>query len=127
MTSAILLIAHGSRLQAANDDLRRVAEMLRRRLPDEMIECSYLELADPTIPQGMAACVQQGAERVRMLPYFLSAGSHVSRDLEDHRARFESEYPGVEVRLCPPIGLHPLLIDVLLSRLEETGVVSSEA
>ena len=119
MDSAILLIAHGSRLEAANDDLRKVAGMLRERCPEEIIECAYLELAEPTIPQGIATCVDQGAERVRMLPYFLSAGSHVSRDLEAFRRQFSEQYPAVRLSLCPPVGLHPLMIDILLSRLAE--------
>ena len=127
MKSAILLVAHGSRLQAANDDLLRVAAMLAERCPDEIIECAYLELVEPTIPQGMAACAERGATRVKMLPYFLSAGSHVSRDLEASRQRFEQEYPSVEVLLCPPIGLHPLLIDVLLARLAESDQTSQES
>jgi sirohydrochlorin ferrochelatase len=124
MNSAILLIAHGSRLQAANNDLLQIAEMLRKRFPDEIIECAYLELAAPTIPQGMTACVQRGASRVRMLPYFLSAGSHVSRDLEEHRRHFREQYPGVDILLCPPIGLHPLLVDVLIARLDEAEQTS---
>jgi sirohydrochlorin ferrochelatase len=119
MPSAILLIAHGSRLPAANDDLRQLAVMLSRQHPEEIVECSYLELAEPTIPQGMQACVYRGAGRVRMLPFFLSAGSHVSRDLERYRQQFEKAYPQVEVRLCPPIGLHPLLLEILQDRLEE--------
>lgn len=117
MRSAILLIAHGSRRQAANDDLRELAEMLGERLPDEIIECAYLELAEPTIPQGMQSCLQRGATSVRMLPYFLSAGAHVSDDLERYRSEFAETFPDVEVQLCPPIGLHPKLVDVLLERL----------
>jgi len=117
MSSAILLIAHGSRRRAANDDLRELAKMMGERLPEEIIECAYLELAEPTIPQGMQACIEQGATSVRMLPYFLSAGAHVSDDLEQYRREFAAAYPAADVQLCPPIGLHPKLVDVLLERL----------
>lgn len=120
MTSAILLIAHGSRRQQANDDLRQLAAMLAERCPGEVIECSYLELAEPTIPQGMQACVDRGATRVRMLPYFLSAGAHVSDDLVRYRREFVEAYPDLDIRLCPPIGLHPKMVDILLNRLEQS-------
>lgn len=120
MDSAILLIAHGSRLQAANDDLRHLAGMLAKRCPETLIECAYLELAEPTIPQGMQTCVDKGASRVQMLPYFLSAGTHVSNDLERYRRKFGEAHPDVTVTLCPPLGLHPALVDILLDRLQES-------
>ncbi len=119
MTTAILLIAHGSRRAEANADLVRIAEMLKLRGPDVLIQTCYLELAEPTIPQGAAACVKQGAREVRMLPFFLSPGTHVVNDLEGYRSSFEAEYPDVQFILCPPLGLHPLLIDILLERLVE--------
>lgn len=119
MNSAILLIAHGSRRQAANDDLFAVATMFRERDPSRIVIASFLELADPDIPTGATECVNQGAQEVRMLPYFLSAGSHVTRDLERFRSEFAERHAGVRFVLCPPIGLHPLLIDVLMQRLGE--------
>jgi sirohydrochlorin ferrochelatase len=119
VTTAILLIAHGSRRAAANDDLKRIAEQIASRRPDAVVEIAYLELAEPSISQGAAACVTRGANEVRMLPFFLSPGSHVVDDLERFRSGFESQYPGVAFILCPPLGLHPLLVDVLLERAEQ--------
>lgn len=119
MPTAILVIAHGSRVPAANDDLRRLAAQLEARRPDQIVEYAYLELAEPTIPQGFQACVERGAQLVRMLPWFLSAGAHVTDDLEAYRRRFASEHPDVMCRICPPLGLHPLMVDMLLDRLEE--------
>lgn len=121
MSSAILLIAHGSRRPEANDDLRKLTAMLAERCPEEIIECAYLELAEPSIPQGMQACVDRGATRVRMLPYFLSAGAHVSDDLARFRRQFAESHPDLDIQLCPPIGLHPKMVDILLERLQESA------
>ena len=122
-TSAVLLIAHGSRRPEANADLVRLAEMLRPRLPDDNIEIAYLELTTPTIPEGLARCLASGATRIRMLPFFLSAGSHVTQDLEGFRTEFAREYPDRTFELCPPLGLHPRIIDILLDRLSEGAAV----
>lgn len=119
--SAILLIAHGSRRDTANDDLRQLAAMLSQRCPGEIIECAYLELAEPTIPQGMQACIERGAKRVRMLPYFLSAGTHVSNDLTRFGREFAQACPGVDVQICPPIGLHDKMLDILVERLQQSA------
>lgn len=122
VTSATLLIAHGSRRPEANADLVRLAEMLAPHLPGERIEIAYLELAEPTIPEGLSRCLAAGATRVRMLPYFLSAGAHVTGDLEQFRADFAARYPDVVFQLCGPLGLHPRIIDIVLDRLGEASV-----
>ena len=117
--TAVLLIAHGSRLAIANADLLQLAEQLRARFQDHVIETAYLELAEPTIPQGAERCVTLGAKRVLLLPYFLSAGTHVTDDLCRYRAGFTEQWPHVRFDLCPPLGLHPLMLDIVCDRLSE--------
>ena len=75
--TAVLLIAHGSRRQEANDDLLRLADAVRNRDHYSIVEVAYLEIASPTIPDGARRCIEQGASRILLLPYFLSAGAHV--------------------------------------------------
>ena len=119
MSSAILLIAHGSRRAAANADLVQLAETIRVRRPAEIVEIAYLELAEPTIPQGAARCIERGATHVRMSPFFLSAGTHIAEDLTGFQTEFIAQYPDVTFQLCPPLGLHPLLVEAMLERMEE--------
>ncbi len=116
MPTALLLIAHGSRHAEANADLCHVAEALRRRGAYRAVEASFLELAEPSIDAGGALCVSQGAKRVVLMPYFLSAGVHVRRDLSAARARLAERFPDVEFRLAEPLGRHPLLLDVVVER-----------
>jgi len=120
MSSAILLIAHGSRRPEANADLARLADMLRPRLSGQDVEIAYLELARPSIPEGLQRCYSQGAREIRMLPWFLSAGSHVTDDLTQFQQEFAASHPDASVSLHPPLGLHPLMVDILVARLNET-------
>jgi sirohydrochlorin ferrochelatase len=119
MTTALLLIAHGSRHPDANDDLHHVAAALRQR--GYPVVASFLELAEPDIDTGGARCVEQGAARVVLVPYFLSAGVHVQRDLTAARDRLAAAFPAVEFRLAEALGRHPLLIDVVAERAREAG------
>ena len=119
MTTAVLLIAHGSRRAEANHDLVIVADRLREQSDYEIIVPSYLELAEPSIPDGARQCVDAGADHVLMLPYFLSAGSHVTKDLERFRNEAAAEFESVKFDLCPPLGLHPLMLQVVKDRLNE--------
>src|SRR5262249_55524814 len=119
MKTALLLIAHGSREDLANADLCHAVNELRRRGEFAIVEAAFLELAEPDIDAGGAACVAQGANQIVLLPYFLSAGVHVKRDLENARSRLATKYPQVDFRLAEPLGPHPLLLQVLAERARD--------
>ena len=119
MRTALLLIAHGSRHAEANDDLIpcRARSLEERGHPT--VEASFLELAEPGIEEGGRRCVARGGERVVLVPYFLSAGVHVRRDLTAARERLAAEFPEVEFLLAEPLGRHRLLLDVIEERVRE--------
>lgn len=120
-STAVLLIAHGSRLEPANADLRELAARLSTAGPRPIVVASFLELAEPDIPSGGAACVARGACRVLMIPYFLSAGVHIMRDLAQARQELTASHPDVEFVLGPPLGPHPLLDQLVEARVGELG------
>ena len=119
MQRAILLIGHGSRRDEANADLNHVVAELRGRGEYPIVEASFLEFAEPGIDEGAAHCVRQGASHVVMLPYFLSAGVHVRRDLAAAHERLAERFPAVAFHLAEPFGRHSLLIEVVADRLYE--------
>ena len=117
---ALLLIAHGSRHAAANDDLHQLADRLAARGPYRTVEASFLELAAPDIVAGGDRCVERGATRVLMVPYLLSAGVHLLRDLTAARDELDRRHPGVAFRLGPALGPHPLLDELVAERARQT-------
>lgn len=124
-TDGVLLIAHGSRRPEANADLVQLSREVAARMPDTVVEIAYLELSEPTVAEGARRCVERGAEQVRLFPYFLSLGVHVTRDLEELRRSLSRAYPGVAFVLSPPIGLDPRLVEIVLERLREPGGAQS--
>lgn len=123
MPTALLLIAHGSRRAEANADLVSLAEDLRARRPDLVhIQPSYLELAEPSIEEGGAVCVEKyAATDVVMLPYFLSPGRHVMEDMTAAQAALATRFPEVGFRLAGHLGRHPKLTEIVLERVREAG------
>jgi sirohydrochlorin ferrochelatase len=117
--TALLLIAHGSRQPKANADLYHVVDELRRRATYAIVEASFLEMAEPTGEQGAARCLEQGAEEIILLPYFLSAGVHVQCDLTALCRSLATQFPHVQFRLAQPLGRHPLLLEVVAERARE--------
>ncbi len=117
--TAILLIAHGSRNQGANDDLHALAARIAARGDYPIVEASFLDLAEPDIVTGGATCVARGAGRVLMIPYCLSAGVHLLRDLTAARDELGQLHPGVQFLLASALGPHPLLDSLVAERIAE--------
>jgi sirohydrochlorin ferrochelatase len=116
---ALLLIAHGSRRPEANVELLEVAKQLQSRGHYSIVEPSFLELADPNIAAGGAACVRAGAAEVILTPYFLSPGKHVVEDLAAARDALGLQFPAVRFVLAKPLGRHPLILDALEDRARD--------
>lgn len=117
---ALLLVAHGSRREASNNEIRELTRKLAARSGDTFadVRCAFLELAEPSIPDGIGLCAQQGAAEVLVLPYFLSAGRHVAEDIPAEIEKKRSELSDVEIRQLPYIGSLEQITDLLISASE---------
>lgn len=119
---ALLLVDHGSRYQAANDMLADVAALVKQMTGLERVYVSHMELAEPSVAQGFAQAVRDGATAVVVHPYFLSPGRHSQSDIPRMVEEAARGFPGVECCVTQPLGLHPKIIEVILER---AGIPSS--
>jgi sirohydrochlorin ferrochelatase len=113
---ALLLVAHGSRREASNDEVRKLTDCLRRQSGQRFgdVRCAFLELADPSIPDGIEQCIEAGAAEVVVVPYFLSAGRHVVQDIPEQVALKQKQYPDRDIQIVDYLGTAPGLVDTLL-------------
>lgn len=113
---SLLIVAHGSRRDSSNDEVRALTECLRQRAGARFarVSCAFLELAEPSIPDGIDALVEAGTRRVTVLPYFLSAGRHVATDIPEAVERKRRQYPSVHIELASYVGASEGMIDLLL-------------
>lgn len=113
---SLLLVAHGSRREASNDEVRRLTERLAERAGGAYghVACGFLELAEPSIPDGIQQCIDAGAEQVVVLPYFLSAGRHVAEDIPAEVATKQAQHPQVDIRISSYLGAADGITDLLL-------------
>lgn len=103
--SAILLVAHGSRVETSNQEIAELAERLADRLgPGRMVRHAFLEMADPSIPRGIDGLVGEGARTVVVIPYFLSAGRHVLDDIPRLVDEARQRHPRVTIELTRHFG-----------------------
>ena len=119
MKTAILLMAHGSRIPDANNAVRDIAAMVRQMSGFENVEVSFREQHLPNIQQGIDACVAQGAERILLVPYFLFIGAHVQEDLPEELSEARKRYPSVQFAMGRPLGAHRKLAEIVVERIAE--------
>ena len=120
MKTAILLMAHGSRIAEANDAVREIAALVKKMTGYDIVEVSFREQHKPDIQQGIDACVAQGAERIMLVPYFLYMGAHVREDLPEEMAEAKERHPRVEFVMGKHLGVHRKLAEVVVERIAET-------
>jgi len=115
---ALLVVAHGSRREESNDEIRDLTACLREQSGDsyDEVACAFLELAEPSIPDGIRNAIRAGASQVTVLPYFLSAGRHVVKDIPAELEIVRNESPDVEIVLAPYLGAAAGLTGLLLKQ-----------
>ena len=115
---ALLIVAHGSRRVESNDEVRALTGRLGAQADGlyARVQCAFLELAEPSIPDGLRAAIAAGATQVTVVPYFLSAGRHVVMDIPAEIEVVRKEYPDIEIVLAPYVGAAPGLTGLLLQQ-----------
>ncbi len=121
---AIVIVDHGSRVDTSNELLLEFVAMFARYAPVPIVEGAHMELAEPSIRTAIERCVARGARAVFVSPFFLLPGKHWQRDLPRLIAEATEPYPNLPWMLAAPLGLHPLLPEVLLQRIEQCALHS---
>ena len=112
----IILFGHGSRVPEANQSVMAVTDAMRERGGYPLTATAFLELAEPDLSRAVAALVAQGARRILVIPYFLTLGIHLRRDLPRIVEDLESIHPGVTIQVTEPLDGHPALLDIVMAR-----------
>jgi sirohydrochlorin ferrochelatase len=112
---SLLLVAHGSRRQASNSEVTAIAQLLRKRVEGQypLTECAFLELAEPSIPEGIEKLIEAGSNEIVILPYFLSAGRHIQEDVPGIVHSVQDKYPNIKMTIAPYLGEDDKVVDLL--------------
>ncbi len=116
MAQGIVVFAHGSRIESANEAVRAVATELARQGSIPNVEPAFLELGQPDLEGAVLRLISKGTTEILVLPYFLTLGIHLERDLPRISADISNKYNNLTITIAPPLDGHPALIQVLLER-----------
>jgi sirohydrochlorin ferrochelatase len=115
------VFAHGSRIESANEGVRTLAAEFARAGAFSHVETAFLELGQPDLAGAVDCLVQGGVGRIVVIPYFLTLGIHLERDLPALVQGLMADRPGVEIYVTKPLEGHSALLEILLDRSREAG------
>lgn len=117
MTGTVLVvIAHGSRLEAANHEVKALAHAIEHRSKQRTI-AGFLEIASPNIAEAMAQAAALEPHRIVVLPYFLTQGRHVQRDIRAQIEHCRALYRGIAIELLDYLGKQRGILETILNLL----------
>ena len=118
-----VIFAHGSSVESANEAVRAVAADAAKAGDLDPCEAAFLEGGRPGLTDAVASLAARGASEVVVIPYFLTLGLHLQRDLPALVRALERDVPGVVIRVTAPLDGHPALSAILVERAREAASV----
>ncbi len=129
MTTGLIIIDHGSRNAESNQMLEELAAQFASHYLEQfpIVEPAHMELADPTMNQAYARCVQRGATRIIVCPFFLGPGKHIRVDIPHLASQAAKQFPGTRYRIAHCLGIEEQVLAVVHRRASEClAVVEGE-
>ncbi len=104
---SLIVLAHGSRTDAANAEVRRLVDGLRAELEDDTIgrvAVAFLDMAAPTLEACVRHEVSAGAAEIVVMPLFLASGRHVTEHVPRLVNAERARHAGVRFEVLPHVG-----------------------
>ena len=116
----LIIAAHGSRRESSNEELKhlgmRVSAMLG--VANNQVDVAFLEFASPSIENALFKLFNDHVTEVIVLPYFLSAGNHVVRDIPAEISKVLAQWPDKKITLLPHIGALDSMVGAIARAFE---------
>lgn len=119
MKQGIVVFGHGSPIASANDAVRAIADRAAAEGGWDLFETAFLE-AEPRLADAVRKLAARGAAEILVLPYFLTLGLHLQRDLPGLVAGL-SRACDIRIRVADPLDGHPQLSRILVDRAAEVS------
>lgn len=123
---AVLYIGHGSRMKEGVDEAIQFIEKSKKAINVSIQEICFLELAKPSILEGIAKCVERGATKIAVMPILLLTAVHANEDIPLELEKAKRKYPSIQFTYGKTFGIHPKMIESLYDRITEKGMENAD-
>lgn len=118
-TSALLVVGHGTRDPAGQDECRMLIDIVGTRRPGLRVELGYLELCPPPITDVVNRLAGDGVDDVTVVPLVLLGAGHAKGDVPASIVRERRRHPHITFRYGRPLGIRPELVGLADNRLRD--------
>ncbi len=119
MTTGVLLFAHGSPVEEANLGVHDLAARIEAAGPYPYVRAVFLDSAQPNLDAGVTQAAEAGIKRLIIIPYFLTVGLHLRRDLPNLVTAARAKHPNMKFSVGQSLEGHPLMPSLILSLVKE--------
>ena len=118
---AVILFAHGSAVEEANDGVRELARRIQTGGNYVYVRASFLGPGRPELGPAIEEAAEAGFRRIVVIPYFLTLGTHLRRDLPRLVAAVKQKNPHLKILVGRSLEDHPEMASLILSRIREVA------
>jgi len=118
MNTSILLVGHGSRHKAGNDEIDQFSAKWKAMNPQWRIETCFIEFADVMLDDGLDNAAKN-AERVIVVPLILNAAGHVKMEIPHHIDQARQRHGNVEFVYAAHLGANDAIFTILKRNLRK--------
>nr|WP_269844992.1 CbiX/SirB N-terminal domain-containing protein [Tichowtungia aerotolerans] len=123
MNNALLIISHGSRRSASNEEVLSLTTSLREAAASSVaiVDCAFLEITRPTVQEKIDQMANSGVTSIQVFPHFLAAGAHVTFDIPREIETARQKHPGITFHILPHLGSLEGLPTLIFKTIQTTS------
>jgi sirohydrochlorin cobaltochelatase len=124
--SKLILLAHGSRDPRWRMPFEVLITQLKESIGQERLDLAYMEFCSPSLRDVIASSYKDGFRYIKILPLFMAGGAHLHDDVPVILKQIEAEYECLEIKMLPPIGESPKIVnaikEITISEISELSI-----
>jgi sirohydrochlorin cobaltochelatase len=115
----LLVVGHGTRRADGTAQLLQLGLQMQSQLPSVPMEACFLELATPSIAQGLAKLKERGVHSVVVVPILLFKAGHAKSDIPEAVESSAAELGLKIIAQTDSLETHPSIVALSKKRFDE--------
>jgi sirohydrochlorin ferrochelatase len=114
------MIDRGSKEIEVKDELGSLCSMLLSRADYEYANFCFLEVVPPFINEGIKSCIENGADSITILPYFLYPGLKLKESVKIVAQICAAKK--IKMAITRPLTFHSIMPQITLERIRQAKI-----
>ncbi|ARI77393.1 sirohydrochlorin chelatase [Halobacillus mangrovi] len=123
---SVLYVSHGSRVKEARVEAESFLHAVHEQVEVPLWGICFLELAEPSMSEGIKRLVDKGATEITIIPVLLLSAGHYYQDIPEEISDAMKVYPNVKFKYGKPLGVQERINEVLVDRVNELSSSDSK-